>query len=163
MIPWAGYARTYQQYRNTFIPLVVLHLDLDTPRATSASSMIDHVFGTCYGISRRQQCEELLRMLSNECGAFTGVGKVKQMAAKPGRSTGISPPNIEAAFEDFRQNKPAVYEQPMLPVLGAGLDPDTQTKRDSERAYAEAPLMSDQWLSLPMPDHADFIDPLSML
>lgn len=157
---WAWYAPTYQQYHSILPPLVLLYLEPNTPHAARASAMIDHVFGKCYGISRQQRCGDLLRMLSNECGAFLKLRKVKHMAVRSSRSTGTSPPNIEAAFEDFRQSQPASYAQPLATGLGGGLDVTMQSLQDLGGIYAEAPMTNDQWWSLPMSDQADFIDPL---
>ncbi|KAL8754338.1 MAG: hypothetical protein Q9199_004409 [Rusavskia elegans] len=157
---WAWYAPTYQQYHSILPPLVLLYLEPDTPHAARASAMIDHVFGKCYGISRQQRCGDLLRMLLNECGAFLKLRKVKHVAVRSSKSTETSPPNIEAAFEDFRQSQPTSYAQPLATGLGGGLDVTKQSLQDLGGTYAEASLTNDQWWSLPMPDEADFIDPL---
>lgn len=110
--PWAWYAPTYQQYHSIFLPLVMLYQDPNMPHAARASTMIDHVFGTYCGISRQQRCGDILRMLSRECGAFMKIRKVKHMTARSSRSDGASPPNIETAFEDFRQSQQADSEPP---------------------------------------------------
>ena len=158
---WAWYAPTYQQYHSIVPALILLYLEPDTPHAARASAMIDHVFGKCYGISSQQRCGDLLRMLSSECSAFLRLRKVKHMAVGSNRSTGDnSPPNIEAAFEEFRQSQPANYAQPLTTGLDGGLDVTTQSLQDLGEAYAEAPVPNDPWWSLPMPDQADFVDPL---
>ncbi|KAL8673080.1 MAG: hypothetical protein Q9168_002503 [Polycauliona sp. 1 TL-2023] len=174
LMPWAWYAPTYQQYHSIFVPLIVLYLNPDTPHASRASAMIDHVFGSCYGVVRQQRCGDILRMLSSECGAFMRLRKVKYMAGRPsGKYTATSPLDIEAAFKDFRESQQAAYEQQQQQAVFAGGDlvggkgvgvnghaQPMQNMGGGQYDAEAAPMTNEQWWSLPMPDQADFIDPL---
>lgn len=157
LIPWAWYAPTYQQYHSIFFPLVKLYLDPHMPQAARASAMIDHVFGTCYGVSRQQRCADILRMLANECGAFLKLRKVKQLSSGSSRSSEPSPLSIEAAFEDFRQSQQNNQYQAITGTQG---DPNAnqQSLEDLVAGYIGAPMTMDEWWS--MPDQVDFTDPL---
>ncbi|KAL8997315.1 MAG: hypothetical protein Q9169_003407 [Polycauliona sp. 2 TL-2023] len=177
LIPWAWYAPTYQQYHSILVPLVVLYLDPQTPHAARASAMIDHVFGTCYGVVRQRRCGDLLRMLSNECGAFMRLRGVKHAGGRKGGGFvgGSGTLDMDTAFEEFRQRQVGggVYDDGQSGVAavaaekGTGLGMDTvntQAMQDwggqQQQQYAEAPMANEQWWSLPMPDQTDFIDPL---
>ncbi|KAL8687363.1 MAG: hypothetical protein Q9218_006443 [Villophora microphyllina] len=171
LIPWAWYAPTYQQYHSIFLPLVMLYINPNLPEAARASAMIDHVFGTCYGVSRQQRCGDILRMLANECSAFMKLRKVKHMP-KPSssRASEASPPNVEKAFEDYRlgQGQSGALEGA---AVGNGVSTgqgtfgvDTQALRDFMSSQAGTNPMTmegmtmDEWWSLP--DQIDFTDPL---
>ena len=158
LIPWAWYAPTYQQYNSILLPLVWLYLDPNMPQAARASAMIDHVFGTCYGVSRQQRCADILRMLANECSAFLKLRKVKHMSAGSSRSSEASPPNIEAAFEDYRQSRQSNYIQASSDNLGDESGAKQQSLEDLVSGYIGTQMTMDEWWS--MPDQVDFTDPL---
>lgn len=157
LMPWAWYAPTYQQYHSILFPLLKLYLEPNTSYAARASAMIDHVFGACYGISRQQRCADILRMLANECGAFMKLRKVKQFSAGSGRSSGASPPNIEAAFENFRQSQHNDnFETTTSHQEDAGAV--QQSLEGLVASCAGSQITMDEWWS--MPDPVDFTDPL---
>lgn len=157
LMPWAWYAPAYQQYHGILLPLVAVYLDPKMPQAARASVMIDHVFGTCYGVSRQQRCADLLRMLANECGAFMRLRKVKQISTDSGQSSEASPPNIEAAFEDLRRSQEIIDDQPANGTHG-NLDAKKQPVEDLVADYVGGPMTMDEWWS--MPDQLDFTDPM---
>ncbi|KAL9582156.1 MAG: hypothetical protein Q9212_003464 [Teloschistes hypoglaucus] len=107
LIPWVWFAPTYQQYHSIFFPLTLLYINPNLPEADRASAMIDHVFGTCYGISRQQRCGDILRMLAKECSAFMRLRKVKigpGMSGSGSRSSEASGMgDVERAFEESRR------------------------------------------------------------
>ncbi|KAI4205936.1 MAG: hypothetical protein LQ350_000121 [Teloschistes chrysophthalmus] len=109
LTPWVWFAPTYQQYHSILFPLTLLYLNPKLPEADRASAMIDHVFGTCYGISRQQRCGDILRMLANECSAFMKLRKVKSMPNKtssPGSSEASNMGgDVEKAFEESRRRE----------------------------------------------------------
>ncbi|KAL8829777.1 MAG: hypothetical protein Q9170_006022 [Blastenia crenularia] len=158
LVPWAWFAPTYQQYHGILLPLVWLYLDPNMPQAARASAMIDHVFGTCYGIARQQRCADILRMLASECTAFMKLRKVKHMSAGSSRSSEASPPNIEAAFEDFRQSQQQVDHNQASAGVGKQANMDQQSLEDLVAGFGETPMTMDEWWS--MPDQLDFTDPL---
>ncbi|KAL9586455.1 MAG: hypothetical protein Q9203_003858 [Teloschistes exilis] len=177
LIPWVWFAPTYQQYHSIFVPLTLLYINPKLPEADRASAMIDHVFGTCYGISRQQRCGDILRMLSNECSAFMKLRKVKRMPELSGsRFSESSPPDIEKAFEDSRREQQLQRQQqqqsrgsfevgatgatnPNLDTFGS----NTQALQDfmnSQTDLASMPMEGmplEEWWSLP--DQLDLSDP----
>lgn len=158
LIPWAWYAPTYQQYHSILLPLAWLYLDPDMPHAARASAMIDHVFGTCYGVSRQQRCADLLRMLANECSAFMKIRKVKHISSGSSRSSTTSPPNIEAAFEEVRQNQQLDLNQALADFSSQSGEMNQQFLENLAADYGGAPMTMDEWWSLP--DQVDFTDPI---
>lgn len=177
LIPWVWFAPTYQQYHSIFVALTLLYINPKLPEADRASAMIDHVFGTCYGISRQQRCADILRMLSNECSAFMKLRKFKRMPElSSSRFSESSPPDIEKAFEDSRREQQLQQQQQQqsrgrfeVAATGAtnpNLDtfgPNTQALKDfmnSQTDLASMPIEGiplEEWLSLP--DQIDFSDP----
>ncbi|KAL8939580.1 MAG: hypothetical protein Q9216_003282 [Gyalolechia sp. 2 TL-2023] len=158
LLPWAWYAPTYQQYHSIMLPLAWLYLDPDMPQAARASAMIDHVFGTCYGVSRQQRCADILRMLASECSAFMKLRKVKHMSSGSSRPNTTSPPNIEAAFEDVRQSQQLDLNQALTDFSSQSDGVNQQPLQDLTAGYVGAPMTMDEWWSLP--DQVDFSEPL---
>ncbi|KAL8865503.1 MAG: hypothetical protein Q9174_006851, partial [Haloplaca sp. 1 TL-2023] len=148
LIPWAWYAPTYQQYHSIFFVLVMLYMDPDMPDAARASAMIDHVFGTCYGITKQQRCGDIIRMLANECNAFMKLRKVKYMPRASSRTSEASPPNMEAVFENFRQGQQGNQDKtattgPGSSAVGTG----AQSFEDFMASQIGQPNMTmDDWL-----------------
>ncbi|KAL8948236.1 MAG: hypothetical protein Q9222_005559 [Ikaeria aurantiellina] len=152
--PWAWYAPTYQQYHSIFMPLIMLYLDPNMPQAARASAMIDHVFGSCFGMTRQQRCGDIIRMLANECSAFMKLRKVKSMAVGSSRSSEASPPNVEAAFADYRQSQQTDRQNNASKEPGL----DQQSLEELVAGFTDPSVPTPEWWS--MSDHMDFIDPL---
>ncbi|KAI4251182.1 MAG: hypothetical protein LQ352_005019 [Teloschistes flavicans] len=177
---WAWYAPTYQQYHSIFIPLVLLYTDMvppaNLPDADRASAMINHVFGTCYGISRQQRCGDILRMLASECSAFMKLRKVKCMpplSSRSPRSSEVSSPDVERAFANLRREQQQQQQQQQQQSSGGPLEvvaaasgananqgtlaADTEALSGFLNDGSDAASMSmsmEEWWSLP--DHVDF-------
>ncbi|KAL8713200.1 MAG: hypothetical protein Q9220_002721 [cf. Caloplaca sp. 1 TL-2023] len=152
--PWAWYAPTYQQYHSIFMPLILLYLNPNIPQAARASAMIDHVFGSCFGMTRQQRCGDIIRMLADECTAFMKLRKVKSMAVGSSRSSEASPPNIEAAFADYRQGQQPNHQDT------ASTEPslDQQSLEELVAGFTDPAVSTAEWWS--MPDQMGFVDPL---
>ncbi|KAF2866534.1 hypothetical protein BDV95DRAFT_584114 [Massariosphaeria phaeospora] len=75
---WAWYSTTYQQYHAVLLLLTELHRTPDLARKDRMVTIIDHIFGHCYGIGVRERCSDLLWTVKENLEAFyimKGVNK----------------------------------------------------------------------------------------
>ncbi|KAF2463739.1 fungal-specific transcription factor domain-containing protein [Lindgomyces ingoldianus] len=83
---WAWYSTTYQQYHAVLLLLTELYRTPDLPRKDRMVTIIDHVFGHCYGISVRERCSDLLWTVKENLEAFyimKGIRSYKSMVTTP--------------------------------------------------------------------------------
>ncbi|KAF2199291.1 hypothetical protein GQ43DRAFT_433517 [Delitschia confertaspora ATCC 74209] len=57
---WQWYSSTYQQYHAVLLLLTELYRTPDLPRRERMMTIIDHIFGHCYGVGVRERCGDLL-------------------------------------------------------------------------------------------------------
>jgi hypothetical protein len=57
---WAWYSTTYQQYHAVLLLLTELYRTPDLARRERMATIIDHIFGHCYGVGVRERCSDLL-------------------------------------------------------------------------------------------------------
>lgn len=67
---WAWYSTTYQQYHAVLLLLTELYRTPDLPRKERMATIIDHIFGHCYGIGVRDRCADLLNTVKQNLEAF---------------------------------------------------------------------------------------------
>lgn len=80
---WAWYSTTYQQYHAVLLLLTELYRTPDLPRKDRMMTMIDHIFGHCYGAGVRERCSDLLWTVKENLEAFyvmKGFNKKRQLA-----------------------------------------------------------------------------------
>jgi hypothetical protein len=82
---WSWYSTTYQQYHAVLLLLTELYRTPDLPRKERMATIIDHIFGHCYGVGVRERCSDLLFTVKENLEAFyvmKGFNKkgVKQIA-----------------------------------------------------------------------------------
>lgn len=83
---WAWYSTTYQQYHAVLLLLTELYRTPDLPRKDRMMTIIDHIFGHCYGIIPRERCSDLLWTVKENLEAFyvmKGVNKRKTALHQP--------------------------------------------------------------------------------
>ncbi|KAH8727710.1 fungal-specific transcription factor domain-containing protein [Phaeosphaeriaceae sp. PMI808] len=68
--PWAWYSTTYQQYHAVLLLLTELYRTPDLPRKERMATIIDHIFGHCYGVGVRERCSDLLCTVKENLDAF---------------------------------------------------------------------------------------------
>ncbi|KAF2854109.1 fungal-specific transcription factor domain-containing protein [Plenodomus tracheiphilus IPT5] len=68
--PWAWYSTTYQQYHAVLLLLTELYRTPDLPRKDRMATIIDHIFGHCYGVGVRERCSDLLWTVKENLEAF---------------------------------------------------------------------------------------------
>lgn len=68
--PWAWYSTTYQQYHAVLLLLTELYRTPDLPRKERMATIIDHIFGHCYGVGVRERCSDLLWTVKENLEAF---------------------------------------------------------------------------------------------
>jgi hypothetical protein len=68
--PWAWYSTTYQQYHAVLLLLTELYRTPDLPRKERMATIIDHIFGHCYGVGVRERCRDLLGQVKENLEAF---------------------------------------------------------------------------------------------
>lgn len=67
---WAWYSTTYQQYHAILLLLTELYRTPDLPRKERMATIIDHIFGHCYGVGVRERCSDLLWTVKENLEAF---------------------------------------------------------------------------------------------
>lgn len=77
---WVWYSTTYQQYHAVLLLLTELYRTPDLARKDRMMTIIDHIFGHCYGVGVRERCSDLLWTVKENLEAFyimKGVNKRK--------------------------------------------------------------------------------------
>lgn len=80
---WLWYSTTYQQYHAVLLLLTELYRTPDLARKDRMMTIIDHIFGHCYGVGVRERCSDLLWTVKENLEAFyvmKGVNKRKLVA-----------------------------------------------------------------------------------
>lgn len=75
---WVWYSTTYQQYHAVLLLLTELYRTPDLSRKERMMTIIDHIFGHCYGVGVRERCSDLLWTVKENLEAFyimKGVNK----------------------------------------------------------------------------------------
>jgi hypothetical protein len=67
---WSWYSTTYQQYHAVLLLLTELYRTPDLPRKERMATIIDHIFGHCYGVGVRERCSDLLFTVKENLEAF---------------------------------------------------------------------------------------------
>jgi hypothetical protein len=67
---WAWYSTTYQQYHAVLLLLTELYRTPDLARKERMATIIDHIFGHCYGVGVRERCSDLLWTVKENLEAF---------------------------------------------------------------------------------------------
>jgi hypothetical protein len=67
---WAWYSTTYQQYHAVLLLLTELYRTPDLSRKDRMMTIIDHIFGHCYGVGVRERCSDLLWTVKENLEAF---------------------------------------------------------------------------------------------
>jgi hypothetical protein len=113
---WAWYSTTYQQYHAVLLLLTELYRTPDLPRKARMATIIDHIFGHCYGVDVRERCSDLLGQVKENLEAFyvmKGFNKKRIPSQHPTlqplnsfsgiTSPGLSNPNPNAGFGQAMQ------------------------------------------------------------
>ena len=80
---WAWYSTTYQQYHAVLLLLTELYRTPDLERKDRMMTIIDHIFGHCYGVSVRDRCADLLWTVKENLEAFYIMKGIPKKAAAP--------------------------------------------------------------------------------
>ncbi|OCK84793.1 hypothetical protein K432DRAFT_94554 [Lepidopterella palustris CBS 459.81] len=75
---WAWYASTYQQYSTVLLLLTELYRTPDLPRKDRMVTIIDHIFGHCYGVGVQERCGDLLWAVKENLETFYGMRGVRK-------------------------------------------------------------------------------------
>ncbi|KAF2637806.1 hypothetical protein P280DRAFT_471972 [Massarina eburnea CBS 473.64] len=67
---WAWYSTTYQQYHAVLLLLTELYRTPDLENKERMQTIIDHIFGHCYGVGVRERCSDLLWTVKENLEAF---------------------------------------------------------------------------------------------
>jgi hypothetical protein len=121
---WAWYSTTYQQYHAVLLLLTELYRTPDLPRKDRMMTMIDHIFGHCYGVSVRERCSDLLWTVKENLEAFyvmKGFNKKRQNLAPQQHPTLQPLPSFSSTSPNFVGQTPRL---PQGPQGGSGEDFD---------------------------------------
>jgi hypothetical protein len=126
---WAWYSTTYQQYHAVLLLLTELYRTPDLARKDRMMTIIDHIFGHCYGVGVRERCSDLLWNVKENLEAFyimKGVNKRKNMGIPqlpqppPPLQSFPSLQSISTAPSDFSQI--ALQNQIQTPMEALSVD-----------------------------------------
>lgn len=112
---WAWYSTTYQQYHAVLLLLTELYRTPDLPRKDRMMTMIDHIFGHCYGISVRERCSDLLWTVKENLEAFyvmKGFNKKRQNLAPQQHPTLQPLPSFSSTSPNFAGQTPRLSQGP---------------------------------------------------
>ncbi|KAF2024433.1 fungal-specific transcription factor domain-containing protein [Setomelanomma holmii] len=110
---WAWYSTTYQQYHAVLLLLTELYRTPDLPRKERMATIIDHIFGHCYGVGVRERCSDLLWTVKENLEAFyvmKGFNK-KRMQMPPQQHPTLQPlPSFSSVTSPgFGQQTPTIH------------------------------------------------------
>lgn len=110
---WAWYSTTYQQYHAVLLLLTELYRTPDLARKDRMMTIVDHIFGHCYGIGIRERCSDLLWTVKENLEAFyimKGVNKkrapiqpLQQPPFRPLRQGSTTTPDFQLALQSQLQ------------------------------------------------------------
>jgi hypothetical protein len=92
---WNWYSTTYQQYHAVLLLLTELYRTPHLDRKERMMTIIDHIFGHCYGVGVRERCSDLLWQVKENLEAFyimKGVNKRKATATASSQQQPQFPP-----------------------------------------------------------------------
>jgi len=123
---WAWYSTTYQQYHAVLLLLTELYRTPDLTRKDRMMTIIDHIFGHCYGVGVRERCSDLLWTVKENLEAFYVMKGVNKRKHHPQQHPTLQPlqgharPQVQshpssASTQDFKYNS-------SLPPLPTPLD-----------------------------------------
>ncbi|KAH7074474.1 hypothetical protein BKA63DRAFT_314583 [Paraphoma chrysanthemicola] len=110
---WAWYSTTYQQYHAVLLLLTELYRTPDLPRKERMATIIDHIFGHCYGVGVRERCSDLLWTVKENLEAFyvmKGFNK-KRLQMPPQQHPTLQPlPSFSSVTSPgFGQQTPTIH------------------------------------------------------
>lgn len=89
---WAWYSTTFQQYHAVLLLLTELYRTPELARKERMMTIIDHIFGHCYGVGVRERCSDLLWTVKENLEAFYIMkGIPKKHAAPPQQHPTLQP------------------------------------------------------------------------
>jgi hypothetical protein len=80
---WAWYSTTYQQYHAVLLLLTELYRTPDLARKDRMMTIIDHIFGHCYGVGVRERCSDLLWTVKENLEAFYIMKGIRKKTTAP--------------------------------------------------------------------------------
>jgi hypothetical protein len=84
--PWAWYASTYQQYNSVLLLLSELYRTPDLQKRDRMFTIIDHVFGHCYGVGLQERCGDILSAVKENLEVFFGMRGARRRRAAQGQA-----------------------------------------------------------------------------
>jgi hypothetical protein len=135
---WAWYSTTYQQYHAVLLLLTELYRTPDLARKERMATIIDHIFGHCYGVGVRERCSDLLWTVKENLEAFyvmKGFNKKRipqqhpTLQPLPSFSSVASPTGFPGQQQSSQQSQqqqhqmqPQQQHPPHLQRTGTGLE-----------------------------------------
>lgn len=125
---WAWYSTTYQQYHAILLLLTELYRTPDLPRKERMATIIDHIFGHCYGVGVRERCSDLLWTVKENLEAFyvmKGFNKKRQQIAPQQHPTLQPLPSFSSVTSPsfgVGQQTPTIHNQLQRTPTGGGLE-----------------------------------------
>jgi hypothetical protein len=126
---WAWYSTTYQQYHAVLLLLTELYRTPDLPRKDRMMTIIDHIFGHCYGVGVRERCSDLLWTVKENLEAFY------IMKGIPKKS--VAPPQQHPTMQPL-----SLHSQHSLQNSGPASTTPTQERQQQQHQSQNQMLMS---------------------
>lgn len=124
---WLWYSTTYQQYHAVLLLLTELYRTPDLARKERMMTIIDHIFGHCYGVGVRERCSDLLWTVKENLEAFyimKGVGNKRKV-------TSALPLQQQPSYRPLRQGSAATSSDFGAQHGFAGIQTQMGTPMDS--------------------------------
>jgi hypothetical protein len=130
---WAWYSTTYQQYHAVLLLLTELYRTPDLTRKDRMMTIIDHIFGHCYGVGVRERCSDLLWNVKENLEAFYVMKGVNKRKHHPQQHPTLQPlqgharPQVQShpssvSTQDFKYNSSLPPLQTPLDTLNVDFD-----------------------------------------
>lgn len=104
---WAWYSSTYQQYHAVLLLLTELYRTPDLPHKDRMMTIIDHIFGHCYGVGVQERCSDLLWTVKENLEAFYAMKGVDKRKA----SSSLSTPQLRGRQQRLLQQSHRQHQQ----------------------------------------------------
>jgi hypothetical protein len=98
---FAWFAGAYQQYHTVLLLLTERYKDPEFPGSDRIGTIIDHIFGHCYGVSLTQRCEDILWMIKDGLESFYSLQGVTSPHKESDRQDNNSEENNDLNLQDI--------------------------------------------------------------
>ncbi|KAF2811073.1 uncharacterized protein BDZ99DRAFT_385519 [Mytilinidion resinicola] len=134
--PWAWYASSYQQYNSVLLLLSELYRTPDLPKKDRMFTIMDHVFGHCYGVGVQERCGDILWAVKENLEVFFGMRGAQKRRAAQGQANVVKGNSHSQFGSDSALG--SMNAQPHQPMGALDVDLDSLLQGFGNVATADA-------------------------